>query len=233
MDSYSLSLKSVSPNDLSLLEGILNCVTDFMPDCENSLEKMAQWTRYVTLASVEKLDQIRSLENDIKRSIYNLSDRGLLRFKDDFDASQSTTMVSLGTPRIYLELSRSDKCDLSAKEAIALLFPHGNLSQTAEDVAMRFLIKKADRWIQSAYFCLKHEGCELLAISKCNKPEVRKLHSMSMDDIVNCFWKEYPDAYGADAVFNEAKQSDTVISHRVQLKLGKSRIMNADAVGIV
>eukprot|EP00731_Ephydatia_muelleri_P031126 Em0022g640a len=232
VDSYSLSLKSVSESayDLSVLKGVLNCVTDFMPDCENSLERMAQWTRYVTLASVENLDQIRSLEGDFKRSIYNLSDRGLLRFKDDFDA---TTMVSLGTPRICLELNRSDKCDLSAREATALLFPHGKLSQTAEDVAMRFLIKQAKQWIQSDHIVLKHDGCELLAISKCNKPEVRNLHSMSMDDIVNCFWKEYPDSFGADAVFNEAKQGDTVISHRIQLKLGKSRIMNADAEGIV
>ena len=55
---------------------------------------------------------------------------------------------------------------------------------------------------------------------------------MSMNDIISCFWKESPDSYGAEAVVNEAKQGDTVISHCVQLKLGKS-LTNADAEGIV
>ena len=50
VDSYSLTLKSVSPYDLSVFKGILSRFTDFMPDCENGLKEKAQWTRYVTLA---------------------------------------------------------------------------------------------------------------------------------------------------------------------------------------
>ena len=47
VDSYSLTLKSVSPHDLFVFKGILSCFTDFMPDCENGLKEKA---RYVTLA---------------------------------------------------------------------------------------------------------------------------------------------------------------------------------------
>ena len=83
-------------------------------------------------------------------------------------------MVSFGTSRIYLELSRIDKCDLRAKDVTALLFPHGYLSQIAEDVAMRFLNDQAVKWINSNHIYLKHNGCELLAISQCNKPEREK-----------------------------------------------------------
>eukprot|EP00731_Ephydatia_muelleri_P031102 Em0022g616a len=47
VDSYSLTLKSVSPYDLSVFKGILSRFTDFMPDCENGLKEKAQWTRQI------------------------------------------------------------------------------------------------------------------------------------------------------------------------------------------
>ena len=49
-------------------------------------------------------------------------------------------------------------------------------------------------------------------------------------------WKEFPDSYGADAVLFEASSPelpDRVVAHRIQLKLGKSLIKEADAHEIV
>ena len=221
VDSYSLSIKAdISADEKFLLQAVLTCA-DIMPECDNELEKVTLWTRYVNLPTV--CDQIKQLPEggDITKLLYNLADRGLLRLNDHFDRVHYANSVSLGTPRIYMQLKMGDKCNLSIQEGVALLYPVGPLSALAEEVAMRFLIEKAEEWIriETAHGHLTNKMLRQL--------ELKKLNSMNKDDLVNCFWKELPDAYGTDAVFLENKDNRFVF-HRIQLKLGKSRI-EADA----
>ena len=185
VDSYSLCNKPVDNDNSTILKGVLSCVRDSMPDCNMYLETMANLTRYVPLASVMQLHQIQSLENcDIVKCIYNLADQGLLRFNDEFDGSHCTPAVSLGTPRIYLELSYV-KCDLSAKESAAHHCPFGSLSKLAEDLAMRFIIEKADAWIPDIK-PLQHCRCGQLSITnQRTNPGVKTLASITRDELLN------------------------------------------------
>ena len=68
----------VSSDDLSLFKGAFTCVTIVMPHCDNDLERPIHWTLCVVFTTCHK---IRSLEGNIKKSVYNLADLGLLRFQ--------------------------------------------------------------------------------------------------------------------------------------------------------
>ena len=233
VDSYSLSTKDISPEDLPLLKAIFTCVTDFMPSHEPVDELVYHWTRYVPLSSVQSLQQCQISV----KSLYSLADRGLLRYNDRFNISGSGQEVSLGTPMVYLQLNNMDRDSLTVTEAIALCYPHGCLNQIAEQVAMRFLIEKAAVWIdvpEGLAVKLKHKECNLLAITDTTKKGTVELGKISIDELVNCFWKEL-DSSEANAVyhFHHANDDGTLIAYRIQLQLGASLIQESEATKLV
>lgn len=223
LDSYSLSMEKFSPEDHALLQAIFTCVIDFMPAHDPSDELVYHWTQYVLLSSVQSHHAI-SL-----KSLYNLVDRGLVRFNDHFNTGQQ---VSLGTPLIFLQLNNIGRDSLTATEAIALRHPHGYLTPIAEQIAMKFLVEKAAKWIVPAGQAvkLKHKKCNVLTIIDDDKKDIKELSKITIDDLVDSFWKVtmddlmdcLPHSY---AVFHEATDDGSLFAHYIQLELGASRMM--------
>ena len=228
VDSYSLSLKEISSEELTLLQTIFTCVIDFMPAHEPVDE--FHWTQYVPLSSVE-----HHYLNLPLISLYSLADRGLVRFNDHFNALGFGPEVSLGTPLVYLQLNHIGRDYLTTSEAIALRCPHGDyLAPIAKQVAMKFLVEKAAKWIvpegQAVKLKPKEFQLNLLSIMDGNKEDMKELSKISIDDLVDCFWNVLHHSY---AVFHQADDEGRLIAHYIQLELGASQMLRPEAEKLV
>ena len=225
LNTYSVSLKNFSDSDMTLLKALFTSTRDFMSRFEEALDKVSNFTRYIPLSTV--LHELSGTTfEDLLPTLYNLADRGLLRFKDYQDKSGHGHEVSLGTPLIYLQLANMNNCDLTAQEAAALICPEANQELSGE-VAMRFLLPKAYECGIGHQLKRRHVKQRQLYINSAGStddPNIVNLNSTSKEDLTSYFYKEQPDAYGADAVIHEVEENGTMVAHRIQLKLGRKRI---------
>ena len=97
---------------------------------------------------------------------------------------------------------------------------------------MKFLVEKAAKWIVPAGQAvkLKHKKCNVLTIIDDDKKDIKELSKITIDDLVDSFWKDtmddlvdcLPHSY---AVFHEATDDGSLFAHYIQLELGASRMM--------
>lgn len=229
-DSYTTGLRQLDHEEVEFMTCLYQCVCDLQPLDENGGARY--WTMFIPFATLRYEMTRRDpkyIEN--KSLIYNLADKGHIRYNDRH--SIDGPAISLGGPRIFLELSPYANT-LTCKEAAALHYPVGSLSELAETTAMKFIAMKSSvfQWGD----IVTHEVRELVIVGTPKYAHQQYIGNLDMHKVVNRLWKELPDKYGADALvlrqFSEAFPNH-VNAHRIQLKLGKSEIDEDTAEKII
>lgn len=100
-DSYTTGLKQLNDEENTFMTCLHQCVRDMQPLDEHG--GVRYWTMYIPFTTFRyEMIKRNPLYYDNKSLIYNLADKGYIRYNT---YSTDGPMISLGGPRIFLELS--------------------------------------------------------------------------------------------------------------------------------
>jgi hypothetical protein len=237
IDSYSVSIRNITTIEEQILTALYKCIHTYI-DREfmstDSLKELQTWTKLVELRQL-KVELEPEIKNQVEKyMIYNLADRGILRFKDD-DVYEGER-VGFATPLIYHSIRVAERDSLDINKIVSLKYPEGQPNEIiAEEITLKCLANKVNEWIQLDVGDKEIQLNNTDVLGKLNldsiedKPSSISLNLNDEDEnkIINRLFKETHnkrDVLGADGIILLKCIDGGFVAHRVQIKLGVSKI---------
>eukprot|EP01031_Cornospumella_fuschlensis_P035535 gene35535-43085_t len=227
---HVIGLRTLTPHQFTILNNVLSAVKELLSSFSPHQEHISNEFSWVNMVHVDTVDTTMDVSD-----LYDLSDMGYLVFVEEGIIS---TKVGFYSARIYLEMLARTSDTFTLTDLVSLSHPHGPYKAHAEYVVAKILTGPTGTSLLSSVLCITSASQQQSSMSRLNELvlEDAALQSWSATAVSSseipyntflkeCYGAKKADCFTADLAFID---KETNIVHKIQLKLGKSRLTDAD-----